>query len=174
MNYPLALQQIDTQKNPAAYQIGRYISLIKDIKEAKDQSSNILRVKTILENCTEIPSYEKIKSTTRAAKRDIITPFFRALNALPFIKWELCKAKGVKLTPEETEKAKTDIHFFLSLYVMFEWKDYPDMSKVKDERRKRIEENKARKEKAKLVALTNIENKKLVAAQAAKTENTSA
>lgn len=167
MNYPRALQRIDTSKNPAAYQIGKYISEFKDIRESKGQPGDLLSVKKILEHCTSIPTYDEVQKKDRTYSRSIIEPFEKALNALPFIQWEYAKSKGQALTDDECTHLG-DMKVFLSCYIKIIWIEYPDMTKIQENRQKYIEASKVRKEKAKLKAATEIEKKKLEAAEAAK------
>ena len=56
----------------------------------------------------------------------LLTALEKALDSLPFIKWEYCKAKSEPLKDEELEI--TSYSFFSGLYIHFEVIDAPDQS----------------------------------------------
>lgn len=172
MNYPEFLLTINTSRNPTAYHIGRYLAEQKNITHLKSQENeDFISIKAILKACDSLPTPEEIKKTGRYIER-IITPFISALNMLaPHITWEFSKTQREPLTEEEKKKALTDIGFFMSLFIKTKWKDYPDMTETKEKRQKAIEENKKRKEKSKLIAMADIERKKIRTREQAKKQS---
>lgn len=144
MQYPTELLKVD-ERNPSSYHIGKKLLLHNSIDNNKRKgTSNILSVKSLLEVCPDIPSYEQVMATGRQFDQRIKTPFETALNSLPFIRWEYSNSKGVSLSEEQLQA--TDFNTFIKLFIKFEVPGAPDQTKRLDAR---SEEAKARSEKKK-------------------------
>ena len=144
MQYPVELLKID-ERNPSSYHIGKKLLLHNSIDNNKRKgTANILSVKSLLEVCPDIPTYEQVLATGRQFDQRIKTPFETALNALPFIRWEYSNSKGVALTEEQLQA--TDFNTFIKLYIKFEAIGVPDQTARLEAR---AEEAKAKAEKKK-------------------------
>lgn len=118
MQYPLALLKLD-ERNNNAYNIGRKLAFHNSIVNNRRRgTANIISVKSLLQTCPDIPSYEEVMKTGRQLDQRIRTPFEKALDALPLIKWEYCNSKGTPLT--ETQLDATDYLTFEKQYIKFE------------------------------------------------------
>lgn len=125
MNYPAALLKLK-ENNSNLYPLGYKLALNRsndsNIKKGK---ANILSVAVCLESCRGIPSIEKVRKDKNSPAKRIIEPFERAMDALQqqgvLERWEYCLAKGEPLG----QAAVTDYKYFISLYVLYEIKDFP-------------------------------------------------
>lgn len=127
IQYALALLQTD-ERNPNTYPLG-YKLLYHNSMDSNliRGTANIISVKKALENCPSIPTYQELKSKKdRHWERKIKDALEKALDSLPFIMWEYCKAKNEPLTDEELEI--TSYSFFSDLYIHFEVIDAPDQA----------------------------------------------
>lgn len=127
MQYPIELLKVD-ERNPNAYPVGRKLLLHNSIDNNKRKgTANILSVKSILEVCPDIPTYEQVLATGRQLEQRIRTPFEIALNShSSFIRWEYCNSKGVPLTEEQLQA--TDYSTFINLYIKFDVLGVPDQT----------------------------------------------
>lgn len=145
MQYPMELLKVD-ERNPNSYHIGKKLLLHNSIDNNKRKgTANILSVKSLLEVCPDIPTYEQVLATDRALDRRIKAPFETALNSLSsFISWEYCNSKGVPLTEEQLQA--TDYGTFEKLFIKFIVIGVPDQTARLEAR---AEEAKARADKKK-------------------------
>ena len=145
MQYPMDLLKVD-ERNPNTYHIGKKILLHNSIdNNQRKGTAHILSVKSLLEVCPDIPTYEQVLATDRAIDRRIKAPFETALNSLStFIRWEYCNSKGVPLTEEQL--TSTDYGTFEKLFIRFEVIGEPDQTARLEAR---AEEAKARAVKKK-------------------------
>lgn len=144
MQYPLALLTVD-ERNPNSFPLGRKLLLHRSIDNNHGKgTANILSVKSLLEVCPSIPSYEEVQATGRQLDQRIKVPLETALDSLSSIlSWQYCNSKGVPLTKEQAQA--TDYDTFITLYVKFEVKDYPDQTARLERKAERIAEAKAKK-----------------------------
>lgn len=151
MPYPESLFKIDTKRDATTYNLHYKALEHKNMNRGK-KNENRISVRTLLNCCTELPTYEKIKDTGRINKR-IIEPFENALEKIPDFSWHYIKSKGELLTDEERSENTSDYHKWVDLMIEFTWKNYPDIplsekqmqNLTKEERKKR--EKKEREEK---------------------------
>ena len=104
-----------------------------------------MSVKSLLDVCPDIPTYEQVLATGRQLDQRIRAPFETTLNSLSsFISWEYCNSKGVPLTEEQLQT--TDYSTFIKLYIKFDVLGAPDQTARLEAR---AEEAKARADKKK-------------------------
>ena len=127
MQYPMDLLKVD-ERNPNTYHIGKKLLLHNSIdNNQRKGTAHILSVKSLLEVCPDIPTYEQVLATDRAIDRRIKAPFETALNSLSsFIRWEYCNSKGIPLTEEQL--TSTDYGTFEKLFIRFEVIGEPDQT----------------------------------------------
>lgn len=80
-------------------------------------TSNIISVKSLLEVCPGIPTYEELFRLNRSIDQRIKTPFEKTLDSLKFIRWEYSNSKRVPLTEEQI--LSVDYKTFEKLYIKF-------------------------------------------------------
>ena len=154
MQYPIELLKVD-ERNPNNYHIGKKLLLHNSIDNNKRKgTANILSVKSLLEVCPDIPTYEQVLATDRALDRRIKVPFETALNSLSsFIIWEYCNSKGVPLTEEQLQA--TDYSTFIKLYIKFDVLGVPDQTARLERKAEQVTKKKKRttsKKKAEITA----------------------
>lgn len=125
--FPMELLKLD-ERNPNSYPIGKKLMLHNSIDNNKRKgTANILSVKSLLEVCPDMPTYEQVLHTGRQLDQRIKAPFETALNTLSsFIKWEYCNSKGAPLTEEQLQA--TDYATFEKLFIQFVVIDAPDQT----------------------------------------------
>lgn len=155
MQYPVELLKVD-ERNPNSYHIGKKLLLHNSIDNNRRKgTANILSVKSLLEVCPDIPTYEQVLATGRQLDQRIRTPFETALNSLSsFISWEYCNSKGVPLTEEQL--LATDYSTFIKLFIKVDVLGAPDQTARLEAR---AEEAKARADKKKRTSSKKKENK---------------
>lgn len=127
MQYPTELFKAD-ERNPNSYYIGKKLLQHNSMdNNHRKGTANIISVKSLLESCPDIPSYEDVIASDGAVDRRIRTAFETSLNALnSFIKWEYSNSKGVPLTDEQLKNFNYSV--FSKLYILFEALNVPDQS----------------------------------------------
>ena len=150
MQYPLALFKVD-ERNPSTYHIGRKLIYhhSMDNNQLKG-TAGIISVKALLDECPDIPTYDEIMSTDRHLDKRIKKPFENALNNLEFITWEYSNAKNVPLTKEQAES--TAYADFISFYIRYTVKDFPNSIKRIEAKAQEKEATKAKAIKRKAIA----------------------
>lgn len=144
MQYPMELLKVD-ERNPNSYCIGKKLSIHNSIDNNKRKgTAHILSVKSLLDVCPDIPTYEQVLAKGRQLEQRIKKPLETALNSLNFISWEYCNSKGVPLTEEQLQA--TDYSTFINLYIKFDVLGAPDQTARLEAR---AEEAKAQEEKKK-------------------------
>lgn len=145
MQYPMELLKVD-ERNPNSYHIGKKLLLHNSIDNNKRKgTANILSVKSLLEVCPDMPTYEQVLATGRQLDQRIKAPFETALNSLSsFLNWEYCNSKGVPLTEDQLQS--TDYATFEKLLIKFAVIGVPDQTARLEAR---AEEAKARSDKKK-------------------------
>lgn len=129
MQYPMELLKLD-ERNPNAYPVGRKLLLHNSIDNNKRKgTANILSVKSLLEVCPDIPTYEQVLATGRQLEQRIKIPLENALNSVSTsinLRWEYCNSKGIPLTDEQLQA--TDYSTFINLYIKFDVAGLPDQT----------------------------------------------
>lgn len=145
MPYPQGLLGINGKQNPHSYYLGRKMVEHHNMNIA-DPNSNRISVRSLLQACPDIPSYETIMQGKKQVTDRIIEPFDRDMDALEekygvLESWEYCNSKGAPLTEEQL--TKLDYGTWERLLVNFELANYPDQTKRIE---KKTRERKAAKE----------------------------
>ena len=133
MYFPREALQYNSKYNPWTYWLARKISEHKRMNLGKPNEDTI-SVKTLINACPDFPTYESLGKAKQVNKR-IIESFERDLDALnETLTWEY---KDLA----ETQNNYTD---FINANIIINWKDYPDLPKLKENKRKQatIQENK--------------------------------
>lgn len=134
---------LNGKKNPNSYFLLRRIMEHKNMNVGK-KNEDLISVKTLLESCPGLPSYEEVRAGRLGYDRKIKGPFERDLDALAnTLRWEYCHRNGTPLT--DTELAKFDYAIFIECLIHVIWNNYPDQTK-------RLEKQAARREEAKAAA----------------------
>lgn len=127
--FPMYILKIDSRK-PNAYhcakKLAEYASMYRNIKAG---TFNIISVKSLLEACPDIPTYEEVKEGDRQYTRRIIEPLGNALDYLAdmkIIKWCFCNAKKELITDKQL---KQDYEELSNCYINF-YLVNPDSQKV--------------------------------------------
>lgn len=125
MQYPMELFKTD-ERNPSTYHLGRKLSHYHSIdNNQRKGTANIISVKSLLESCPDIPTYEEVMAADRHLEQRIKTPFENALNSLStFISWDYSNSKGVPLTDEQLQDFNYSV--FIGCYIHFEVLNAPD------------------------------------------------
>jgi hypothetical protein len=124
-NYPLMLMPINVfslnlKANPHAYYISRKLAEHKRMNLNK-ANENIISVKTLVDACPLLPTYDEVSQAGRQINQRIIQPFINNLTALEeYFNWEFCNQKGLPLTDEQLELS--DYETFINLFIKFDWK----------------------------------------------------
>lgn len=129
MNYPASLLKLK-ENNSNLYPLGYKLALNRsNDANIRTGKANILSIPVLLECCPGIPPIERVRKDGNSPAKRIIEPFEKALDALQaqgiLERWEYCLAKGEVLK----KPAVTDYNYFVSLYILYEIKDFP----IKDE-----------------------------------------
>ena len=124
MPYPPQLQTINAKPYPNSYQLLRCITEHKNMNYGK-KNENIISVRTLLDRCPYIPSYDEVMRSNRHIDDRIIAPFERDMTALaPTLSWHYCHRNNEPLTDNELENMDYTVFEGLNVYV--EWVYYPD------------------------------------------------
>ena len=141
--FPTALFSINTKYNPHSYNLGRKLVLHHNMNIAKD-NANRIGVKSLIEACPDLPTYDEVMKDARQITKRIIEPFERDLEALVacgiLTEWHYCNSKDTPLTDEQL--ANYSYGEWIKWLVEFELANYPDQTE-------RIAKIEARQEKAK-------------------------
>lgn len=123
IQYPLGLLKTD-ERNGKAYFIGRKLLLHASNKRNKEiGTANRISVKSLLNACPDIPSYEVvIQSNERHVTKRIKKPLQSALNALDFVaEYGFYTRSGRKCAEEEI--ISMDFFDFCELIIRFKLKE---------------------------------------------------
>ena len=144
VDFPVEYFKLPAKGN--SYPFAHYIALNYRRNEDKD-SRNKIRIDTLLKEGRGLPSKEQLKAMKRASvKSHLIEPFFRDLNRVPRLAYELFKVDGTKVD----DPKKLSLEDFLSAYIIVDYSAYPT-HKHRIEQKSRHEETKNKiKEAAKL------------------------
>jgi len=128
IQYPRSLYAVD-DRDYNAFAIGEAMSLhysqYNNVIRGTEQMLSVIKLLEV----TSFPSYETLKNKRWGWERNIKEPLEKALDHLyqcGFLKdWSYSKTKGIKLTNEEAGQI-TSYEKFMSLYIWYELKDYPE------------------------------------------------
>ena len=124
MPYPSLLWRLDTRRYQNSYYLLLKISEHKNMNRYK-ANADVIAVKTLLEVCPFIPSYEEVQSSDRMFRRRIIDVFERNMDALEDdLTWHYTHKNGVLITDEEL--AKMTYSDWVQYMVKVNWKNYPE------------------------------------------------
>ncbi len=167
INYPAALLRLK-ENNSNLYPLGYKLALNRsNDTNIRSGKANILSVPVCLEFCPSIPPITKVRKEGRSPNNRIIEPFEKAMDALQqqgvLERWEYCLPKGEPLG----KAAVTDYNYFVTLYVLYEIKDFPirrELPRIqstaeKRQKRKERQERETDKAIARMKAKEILENK---------------
>lgn len=142
--FPLNLLLLD-ERNVNLYAVGRKMfEQYCNIENVEHNRYNIIGVKTILDTCYGIPTYEEVIKSDRHIKNRIILPVEKILNTLKEVcgySWEYCGNKKAPLTEEQHKGLENnDYLVFKDLYIHFEIPNMPDQSERIEKRIKTREQ----------------------------------
>lgn len=106
MYFPKAFYKIDPHKDRNAFSLGMGICSIKKM-HVGTKSEDVYTVKNLLTYCRFIPTYKEVMAGSKAVTREIIEPFYTALNTLTsigFIEYEFVDENGQPI-PDEVKSA---------------------------------------------------------------------
>ena len=152
MQYPTALQAID-ERNPRTYNIGWKLALHHSMDNNRARgTANIISVKSLLEACGDMPSFEEVQAKNRGHwERSIKDPMEKALDAAQnsgvILSWEYCNSKGIPL--DEAQVSIPDYQTFIALFVHFEMVEEPDQTERLQRKAERIEAAKKKRPRKK-------------------------
>lgn len=153
MQYPIALQGVD-ERNPRTYNIGYKLALHHSIDNNREKgTADIISVKSLLEACGDIPSFEEIQSSKDVGhwERRIKDPLEKALDTIQaegvIQLWEYCNSKREPL--EAGQVSISDYQTFIELYIHFEMQGEPDQSERLQRKAERKEATKSKRPRKK-------------------------
>ena len=152
LQYPKQALELNSNNNPNSYNLLLKIADHRNLNVDKSNKFR-LKVRTLLKECTYIPSYEEVAKTDRHFKRRIIEPLERDLNACDkTFTWEYCHKNGAPLTEEEIDSIEHDDNIkiydiWIELEVNFYWREYPDETARLERIAEKIQEQEASKKK---------------------------
>lgn len=152
--YPKRLFELNLKHYPYSYHLGRKIAMDFNMNLGREGREGIISVKTLLDVCHGLPTYDEVVATGKHVDQRIITPFTKNLDHLaPDITWYFCHKNGVKIT--DTEAEWMDYNTFIGLNVAYKIKDWPN----EDERRQALIEERAKDEKRREKAMERAKQK---------------
>lgn len=141
MPFPKTIFQINANRYPNAYALWRKITELKNAN-AGNSTADIISVKTLL-SAAALPSFEEVQKAHGSYKQKIIEPFERDMDAnADAYTWEYCHKKGAPLTQEELDNFTYDV--FIGLNVRIFWKQYPDQTKLIEDKKRKAKNAKRR------------------------------
>lgn len=133
MKIPTALLKINSKRNPHGVNLGYKLAYHYGLNaKKKNKNANLIKVKSLLSFCPEIPSYEEVMANMKGkVDEKIINPLTRDLDANQeagvLSEWHYCDTNGKELTDEQLGKYKYSD--WIEWQVYFELKDYPSEKK---------------------------------------------
>lgn len=155
-------------KSPAVNQLAYYLNLHRgNDHNIEAGTANIVSVENCLKNCPSIPTIQEVRASRTSPDKRIIEMFNWCMDTAVeqdiLQGWHYCGAKGEPLE----DLAVTGYDYFISLYIWYEFKDFPA-----EERAERAADNaeKRRKRKERIDRLTDAAIAKKRAAAATEKE----
>jgi len=128
MYLPKEALQGNIKQHPHKYWFARKISEHKRMNLGKP-NENIIGVRTLIEACPNLPSYENIANGNRNITKRMIKPFERDMNELnEILSWHYT-------SKQESPK---DYESFISATVTIQWESYPDVEKLKYKKHREV------------------------------------
>lgn len=120
-----------------SYPFAHYIALNYRRNEGKESCSKI-KIETLLKEAKNLPDYEKVKKQRRVKER-LIKPFFRDLNKVPRLVYDIFLADGTRVENTDT---LTDEEF-LTAYIEVDYSAYPvHKHRIEQKNRHEVTKNK--------------------------------
>lgn len=126
MLLPTELLKLNSHKFPHSIALLEKISELKHLNRGKP-NEDIISVRSLIDSCPSLPTYQEVKRSGRHFKSDIIEPFIKNMNALSnVLKWSFCFSKEQPLSENETANLTYDL--FSQLNVRIAWNNYPALA----------------------------------------------
>lgn len=153
MNYPLTLFKTDGKMN--SYYLGKKLAYHYGLYNNWEKERNLISVTRLMAYAPNLPTYKKVMDTGRQVTKRILEPLKRDLDSLsPILNWEFVNARKEPLTElqaaileYQTEPVNIDV--LMNCFVKVDINDFPNLSLVIEERKKRIDAMKSRSSKPK-------------------------
>lgn len=139
-DYPKEIWDADPRTNK--FQFGRYIAQNYRINEGKERQ-NIITVKQLLSVTDNLPTIEEVTKMKGSPKHKIIRPFFRDLDNLESVYYDVIDENGQIVDYPEM----LDYPTFEKCSIVIDYSDYPDHGDRVKRKKKRAEKIKATKKK---------------------------
>lgn len=119
MPYPNEIFTFNLNSNPHSPRLLRRITEHKNMNYSHNGRGDIISVKTLLNACPELPKYSELGEAIQARKR-IIDPFERDMDAISSFMWHYCGTKGAEIEPPLTYAE------FQEARIKITWLEYPE------------------------------------------------
>ena len=139
-DYPKEIWGADPRTNK--FQFGRYIAQNYRLNEGKERQ-NTITVKQLLSVTDNLPSIEDVTKGRHSPKRRIIQPFFRDLDNLESIWYDVIDEHG----NEVIDPYELDYPTFEKCSIVIDYSEYPDHEHRVKRNKKRAEKIRAAKKK---------------------------
>lgn len=124
MPYPSLLWRLNTRRYQNSYYLLLKITEHKNMNRYK-ANADVIAVKTLLEVCPYISTYEEVQATDRHFRKRIIDVFEKDMDALEAdLTWHYTHKNGVQITDEEL--ANMSYSSWVQFMVKVTWKNYPE------------------------------------------------
>ena len=154
MDYPKELWKVDPRTNQFFF--GRYIAQNYRLNEGKPGRQRI-RMRTLIEQSPNLPSYDAVMSRDRRVKDRIIIPTFRDLDALESIFYKVYTTDGREVIDPDS----LDYNTFIDAFVEIDYSDFPTHAPRISAKQQRTKRAKAEAERRQVQsAAKSAENKK--------------
>lgn len=126
MYFPREALQGNIRQHPHKYWLARQISTHKRMNLGKP-NEDIIGVKTLIDACPNMPTYEDVMALNRNFLQHIIEPFERDMDALnETLSWHY----------NNSEEGPQDYKTFMESTVKIQWRYYPNTKQLEDTRAK--------------------------------------
>lgn len=126
MYFPREALKGNIRQNPHKYWLARQISTHKRMNLGKP-NEDIIGVRTLIDACPNMPTYEDVMALNRNFLQHIIEPFERDMDALnETLSWHY----------NNSEEGPQDYQTFMDATVKIHWRYYPDTKKLEEARAK--------------------------------------
>jgi len=124
MPYPKEILAFNLKYNPHSPRLLRRVTEHKNMNYYHP-NGDIISVKTLLGACPDLPKYSELGQAVQARKR-IIDPFERDMDAISSFLWHYCGDKGAEIDPPLTYAE------FYEANIKITWLDYPGRNRKKE------------------------------------------
>ena len=123
--------RFDLRYNPNSFTLAYKLHINTNINERKDnKNSDCLSVRTLLEYCPKIPTYDNKMKSQGGLNQRIIQPFVRDMNAINIIDWCFLDENN-NIVDKNNIKSYVD---FIDLKVKYTWKNGYEKEVLKKKR----------------------------------------